>query len=416
MKIQMHRFFAASLFLCLLAVQVGIAQETDIQVSVCTVDTEGAAPLEGAVIVLQLGNQQPVGGTTSADGCVNITVEVPTSTSTEEIAPIPQVFSVQPPYPNPFLDEVSIPVAIQQTQSVSFEVFDITGRSVLQPFETVLPSGQHRFTVETAGLKSGLYLYQLNGEQGSASGKLVKVGGTRRDGGTASVRVEAAEFAAEIETPVARSVARTSNPFSVRIDAMRQGYLAARSDLEVSDGEEVVLSMDKVDPGVPSAPLLSLPGNGSVGVANNGTELVWTGDDLANSFSIQVSKSSDFTSVDIQQEGWPSESYTLPELDPSTLYYWRVRSTGDQATSEWSLVYQFTTVDEGSTLPSIPVLSAPVNGATDVPSTDVDLEWGDCRGCRKLPRSVGNNTRFLCCHCRCRRGFRHHVYFCRVVR
>ena len=376
MNIKLHRFIAVSLFLCLCtAMQVSIAQETDIQISVCTLDIEGSAPLDGAVVVMQLGNQQPVGGTTAADGCVDITIEVPTSTSTEDITPIPQVFSVQPPYPNPFMNEVSIPVAIEQTQSVSFEIFAITGRSVAQPLETVLATGQHRFTVKTDGLNAGLYLYQIIGEQGSASGKLVKVGATKGSSNATEIRVQAAEFAPEIETPVVRSVARTSNTFAVRIDAMRQGYLAARSDLEVSDGEEVVLNMEKVDPGVPSAPLLSLPGNGSVGVGFNGTELEWTGDDLASSYSVQVSKSADFSSVDVQQEGWPAETYTLPELDPATLYYWRVRSTGDQATSEWSLTYQFLTLDDGATPPSIPILSSPSNGATDVLSTDVELEW-----------------------------------------
>ena len=367
---------SVSMLLCLLAaLQVSVAQETNIDISVCTVDTDGTVPLEGAVVVLQLGNQQPVGGTTASDGCVDITVDIPTSTSTEDVTPIPQVFTVEAPYPNPFLNEVSIPVSIQQPQNVSFEVFDITGRSVVQPFEAVLTTGQHQFTVGTAGLKAGIYLYQIRGERGSASGKLVKVGSGNRGDGAANVRVEATGYTTQIEAPVARSVVNNANPFSVRIDAMRQGYLAARSDLEVSDGEQVVLSMDKVDPGVPSAPLLSLPGNGSVGVANSGTQLVWTGDDLASTYSIQVSTTSDFTSVDVQQEEWPNETYTLSQLEPATLYYWRVRATGDQATSEWSLAYQFLTADDGATQPSTPILSSPVNGATDVLATDVDLEW-----------------------------------------
>ena len=354
-------------------VQYSFARQNDIQVSVCTQDMDQAAPLEGAVVVLQLGNQQPAGGTTGSNGCVDITIEVATSTSVEDIDIVPSSFAVQAPFPNPFGDEVYLPLTIEQTQQVALEVYDITGRSVLPRYESVLAAGNHRFTVALNHLKPGMYLYQFTGEYGSATGKLVKVGSG--NGTKPTVRVGGGESTTFAERPAVRSSVAQPSEFAVRIDAMRQGYLAARSEIEVTDGEQVVLVMEKVAPGVPSAPIVSLPGNGSVGVQLENAELEWVGDDLATSYAVQVSTTADFSRVDIQQEGWPLESFTLPLLEPATLYYWRVRATGDEGTSEWSLVFQFTTVDDTQTPPDAPLLSSPANGAMDLSPTGVQLEW-----------------------------------------
>jgi hypothetical protein len=48
----------------------------------------------------------------------------------------------------------------------------------------------------------------------------------------------------------------------------------------------------------------------------------------------------------IDQNGITSTSYTVPsgKLSKNTKYYWRVNATNPEGTSEWSSVWNFTTV------------------------------------------------------------------------
>ncbi|MCS6807227.1 MAG: YCF48-related protein [Candidatus Kapabacteria bacterium] len=81
------------------------------------------------------------------------------------------------------------------------------------------------------------------------------------------------------------------------------------------------------------------------------------------SYDIQISRDSTFSRVDIQQSFLRSLSYApVSDLLHSTRYYWRVRSRGIVAVSDWSPVYTFTTVRLNPLLRSFPEL-VQVSGA-----------------------------------------------------
>ena len=344
------------------------------EITVCTRDADENIPLDGSVIVTQFGTDQPVGGTTSSNGCVDLSLNVPSSTSTDEFPSVESGFGVRAPFPNPAIHQVTLPLITSLSQTVEIELFDITGRSLFPPLTSTLPSGDHQISVFLGDLTPGLYLYTIHGEHGYASGTFVKVG----TGSEASPRILMNTFSEgdSQKLPGIRSAIASSAMFTVDIEAARQGYKASSSQEEVADGQQVTLMLEKLDPGVPSAPLLLQPATGATDVAPQNVNLAWIGDELSTSYAVQVSRDMDFVQVDLQQEEWFSESFAIANLDPATTYYWRVRATGAEGTSDWSLTSQFSTSNSsGSGAPPVPTIIIPVNGATAVEPGAVTFSW-----------------------------------------
>ncbi len=369
-------FVRRSFFFCLLIIATQfpvLAQDTPVLARVCAQDNSGNLPLPGTTIVAQVGEKQPVAGTTGSDGCVVIEIEPPTSTSTEDESFLGRGFQVAAPYPNPVQRDVSIPFSTDMVQPISFALYDITGREVAPAFDAQITAGLHRFSVDMGGLVPGLYVYRIQGPNGVASGKVVKVSGS--NGSQTEVVLNAgAENVPEF--PVARSSASINPPpMTVQFDAVRQGYQSAHVTREVNNGTEILLEMNSLMPGVPSAPLLMSPANGAVGVDDASVIASWVGDNLSASYAIQVSQSSGFVSVDFQLENLPTPVTTIAGLDPSTTYFWRTRATGTDGTSEWSLTYRFTTVDNTLPVPDVPGLLSPSNGAQNVILPTTSLSW-----------------------------------------
>lgn len=96
-------------------------------------------------------------------------------------------------------------------------------------------------------------------------------------------------------------------------------------------------------PIVPSAPNLQAPSNGATDTSCTPT-LDWSDSAGAESYTVQVSTTSDFTSTLINQTVTTS-AYTIPggTLASTTPYYWRVNASNAAGTSSWSSVWNFTT-------------------------------------------------------------------------
>ncbi|MFK7848303.1 MAG: T9SS type A sorting domain-containing protein [Rhodothermales bacterium] len=374
-KITRHKLFFLLLSLLVFGQGSSFAQESRVLATVCTQDLDGNAPLQGTTIVAQVADRQPVAGTTAADGCVSIDITPATSTGTEDDNYLSRGFQVAAPYPNPVRNEVDIPFSSDLSQQIELSLFDITGREVLPVYATQVTAGLHRFNLDMGGLVPGLYVYRVQTPNGVASGKIVKTTGS--NGSPVSAQLNAG-YAVVPEFPKAKSsVAGSPAGMTVQFSAVRQGYLTASSTEDVDNGTEILLQMEKLQPGVPSAPLLLSPANGAVGIDDAGVSTAWLGDNLANEFALQVSTSSDFVSVDFQMENLTGTTEIVTGLDPATTYFWRVRSTGTDGTSEWSLAYRFTTVDGTLPLPSVPALLSPGNGMTNVALPTTDLIWSE---------------------------------------
>jgi hypothetical protein len=68
-------------------------------------------------------------------------------------------------HPNPFGFTSAFTLELDQGQHVRITVYDLLGRSVRQLQQGPLDGGRvHRFTIESAGLASGLYLIRIEGE------------------------------------------------------------------------------------------------------------------------------------------------------------------------------------------------------------------------------------------------------------
>ena len=115
---------------------------------------------------------------TEAERCADPAVAClkPISTATEDEVPIPDAFEVRAPYPNPFSDETVLEVRAPVGAGFArMSVYNLLGQRVDVPFEGTLNPGVNRIVLRAATLPVGLYLYTLEGDQISHSGKMMVV-------------------------------------------------------------------------------------------------------------------------------------------------------------------------------------------------------------------------------------------------
>jgi hypothetical protein len=106
-----------------------------------------------------------------------------------------------------------------------------------------------------------------------------------------------------------------------------------------------------------SAPTLATPANGSNGIAYSSVNVTWNSLANANSYQYQVARDAQFTQV--VKTGNTSLTFAnITNLQPSTVYYWRVRGENVNGYSPWSTVWNFTTE---STVLVQPTLTSPEN-------------------------------------------------------
>ena len=114
-------------------------------------------------------------------------------------------------------------------------------------------------------------------------------------------------------------------------------------------------------PPTPSRPSLNAPAKGSlINAAENPPTLAWNAVDYAASYDLQVSTSSRFRTLEVEETDITETTYALSALDDGK-YYWRVRAkNSNDVYGRWSSAWYFT-VD--STPPAAPSLYTPADGA-----------------------------------------------------
>ncbi|MGA9326378.1 MAG: LamG-like jellyroll fold domain-containing protein [Salegentibacter sp.] len=120
-------------------------------------------------------------------------------------------------------------------------------------------------------------------------------------------------------------------------------------------------------------PLLQSPLNHASDVSTSPV-LSWGNSKGADSYSLQVSTSGNFSSLIFDQQGITGTSVSVPNLDNASTYYWRVRAANSAGMSNWSSVWNFTVAPQPASVAAIPVLQSPANSATNV-STSPNLSW-----------------------------------------
>jgi len=124
----------------------------------------------------------------------------------------------------------------------------------------------------------------------------------------------------------------------------------------------------------PVAPSLISPNDGATGISPSPT-LDWESSSGAETYRVQITTSSDFSSLAVDNSGLTSTQYSASGLSNGTTYYWRVNASNSAGSSNWSASRKFSTESSSSTTaPSAPTLNTPDDGATGV-STSPSLDW-----------------------------------------
>jgi hypothetical protein len=144
-------------------------------------------------------------------------------------------------------------------------------------------------------------------------------------------------------------------------------------------------------PPPPPAPTLKSPASGST-ASNLTPRLEWNASSGAVSYGLQVSTSSGFTNLVMNESGITQLFYDIPEgiLKWNTTYYWRVNAVNSyNSTSRWSSYRYFKT-------PLGPPPQAPSDlMGTAISSSRIDLTWQDNSDDEtgfKIERRTGSGT------------------------
>lgn len=121
---------------------------------------------------------------------------------------------------------------------------------------------------------------------------------------------------------------------------------------------------------VPAAPALLEPVSGAKITGRTG-RLVWRSTPAAVDYHIQVSTTTDFSTLFKEQSALPDTAWIIGELEYHQLYYWRVRAANQGGFGAYSETGSFSAE---MALPDVPQLVAPGDGTTGV-TRRLSLWW-----------------------------------------
>ncbi len=146
----------------------------------------------------------------------------------------------------------------------------------------------------------------------------------------------------------------------------------------------------KTDYELTDVPVLVSPANNSTGIPYTSFSIDWNGVTGANQYQYQISTTNDFTNI-VRNGTTSLTDRTITNLQPNTLYYWRVRGENNSGYSNWSEIWNFTT--ETVTL-TAPVLISPSNNATEIDYASVDFDWQDVFGANEYNFEISQDENF----------------------
>ncbi|MGD0337995.1 MAG: cohesin domain-containing protein [Bacteroidota bacterium] len=141
--------------------------------------------------------------------------------------------------------------------------------------------------------------------------------------------------------------------------------------------------------GRPFQPTLVSPANGDT-VSSTAPTLIWNKAIGAETYHLQVSTSSSFTTSVFNDSTLIDTSIVVSGLTTSMTYYWRVNAKNTAGTSEYSTTRLFST-QLGA--PPVPTLNSPADSAVDIPISTV-LSWYPSTGADKYRLQVSTSSSF----------------------
>ncbi|NGP78186.1 T9SS type A sorting domain-containing protein, partial [Balneolaceae bacterium YR4-1] len=142
----------------------------------------------------------------------------------------------------------------------------------------------------------------------------------------------------------------------------------------------------------PDTPSLVSPSDGATGISTSPT-LDWNSVGGANTYRVQLSSSSDFSSIEADQSGLTATQWEVSGLANSTSYYWRVQASNSYGSSSWSVPYDFTTEQEATSPPAAPTLTSPADGESGIVISP-NLDWDTASGAETYRVQVATSSDF----------------------
>jgi Tol biopolymer transport system component len=173
--------------------------------------------------------------------------------------------------------------------------------------------------------------------------------------------------------PTSTILPGNSTTFQIRFDPSATGLRTTAVSIPNNDSDESPYTFSIQGTGTisaPNPPTLSTPSNGAINVTINIT-LTWNSSPNAESYQLQVSSATNFSTTVINQSGLTTNSFNLTGLLNNTTYYWRVNASNAGGTSGWSEIRSFTTI---VALPEKVTLLSPDNNQV-ISTLNVTLQW-----------------------------------------
>jgi hypothetical protein len=140
---------------------------------------------------------------------------------------------------------------------------------------------------------------------------------------------------------------------------------------------------------IAETPMLVSPENGSVNIATD-TVLVWNESEGTETYSVQISTNIEFSGIVIDTNGITDTDLAVFVLENSVTYFWRVRAENAGGISNWSSVWNFTTIAQA---PDVPVLAFPQNGEINI-AVDTVLVWETAARAESYHTQVSTDSEF----------------------
>lgn len=140
-----------------------------------------------------------------------------------------------------------------------------------------------------------------------------------------------------------------------------------------------------------AAPILVSPSDQASNQELTGI-LQWEAVANTSSYRVQISETSNFSNVLVDQGALTSNqfSYTVPKS--ATRYFWRVLASNGGGNGNWSTVWSFTTKTSVQ-IPSIPILSSPTKDST-IPVGNTNFSWINVPGAETYRVQVSKESQF----------------------
>lgn len=95
--------------------------------------------------------------------------------SVEDNEELPTQFTLHQNYPNPFNPSTQITYQLPKTEHIEIKVFDVTGKLIATLVNRNQQAGTHTIQFDAQNLSSGIYFYQLSGNFGIRTNKMMLI-------------------------------------------------------------------------------------------------------------------------------------------------------------------------------------------------------------------------------------------------